>query len=221
MKNQIAEKIRQYKLIAIARGIDAEHIIPAAQALLDGGIVFIEVTFDHAAEDYLNRTAKIIKLLADHFKNQMYIGAGTVLSSEEVRAAFLAGAKYIVSPDLNEETVRATLELGMVSIPGAMTPSEIQRANSLGADFVKVFPAGDLGCGYLKSILSPLKHIETLVVGGVDDENLMQFINAGAKGAGIGSNLVRKDLILQGRYRELTSLALKYSSQASYEELNK
>jgi 2-dehydro-3-deoxyphosphogluconate aldolase/(4S)-4-hydroxy-2-oxoglutarate aldolase len=213
IKDIIKEKIRQHKIIAIARGISDEHLIPAAKALKEGGIRFIEVTFDHTLEDPVSPTVKKIKLLAENFGDELFIGAGTVLSLNEVRAACEAGARFIISPDLNEEIIQATLELGIVSIPGALTPTEIQKAHRVGADFVKVFPAGDLGSGYLKSVLSPLKHIEMMAVGGIDCDNLAEFISAGAKCAGVGSNLVRKDLIVQSRFTELTELAKKYCCQ--------
>ena len=118
IKDIIKEKIRQHKIIAIARGISDEHLIPAAKALKEGGIRFIEVTFDHTLEDPVSPTVKKIKLLAENFGDELFIGAGTVLSLNEVRAACEAGAG-LLSPDLNEGIIQATLELGIVSIPGA------------------------------------------------------------------------------------------------------
>ena len=124
-----------------------------------------------------------------------------------------AGAKYIISPNTDEKVIKKTNECGMVSIPGALTPTEIQYAHACGADFVKLFPADNLGIGYIKAVLAPLSHIKLLAVGGVNENNLKDFLNVGVKGVGIGSNITKKELIKQGQYDEITKLAKKYTIQ--------
>ena len=98
-------------------------------------------------------------------------------------------------------------------MPGALTPSEVVAAHSAGAGIVKLFPAGDLGVGYIKAMMAPINHIPMVAVGGVDDKNLKEFLDAGLHGAGIGSNIVNAKLIKEGRFAELTELAKKYTCQ--------
>jgi len=108
--------------------------------------------------------------------------------------------------------VEEAVKLGAVAIPGALTPTEVQYAWSLGAAVVKLFPAGDMGISYVKSLRGPLNHIPLLAVGGIDENNLRSFLDAGVIGAGIGSNIVKNSLIEQDRFSELTVLAKKYTS---------
>lgn len=140
------------------------------------------------------------------------MGAGTVLTPEQVDRAFKAGAEYIISPDTNPEVIKRTVSLGLVSIPGALTPTEIQYAHACGADFVKLFPAGEMGISYIKAVTAPLNHIRLLAVGGVNEDNLADFFKAGIKGAGIGSNIIKKNLLEQKDFKGITKLAGLYSA---------
>ena len=142
----------------------------------------------------------------------MEVGAGTVTSVELVELAAKAGAKYIISPDTNVDVIRRTRELGLVSLPGALTPSEITTAYNNGADFVKLFPIADMGASYVKAVRAPLGHIDMLAVGGVNDKNLKSFLDAGVCGAGIGGNLVNKAWIAAGEYEKITEIARTYVS---------
>jgi 2-dehydro-3-deoxyphosphogluconate aldolase/(4S)-4-hydroxy-2-oxoglutarate aldolase len=148
----------------------------------------------------------------------MQVGAGTVLTAQQVDTARANGASFIVSPNTDADVIRRAVSLGMVSIPGALTPTEVVAAHNLGASFVKLFPGGDLGSGYLKAICAPISHIPILVVGGVNAENMQEFIKAGAAGFGIGSNIVDKKLIDSGAYTRLSELAKSYTGQ--FEALN-
>jgi len=118
-----------------------------------------------------------------------------------------AGAQFIVSPDTNEKVIRATVEGGMVSMPGAMTATEVLTAYSYGADFVKLFPIGNLGSSYVKAISAPINHVRLLAVGGVNENNIKEFLDAGAVGAGVGGNLVNKKWIAAGEFDKITDLA--------------
>ena len=208
----VLDAIFTHKIIAIARGIPPEKIVPVAEALYEGGIRFLEVTFDQKDENTIKKTCGMIKDLCEKVTG-MYIGAGTVMTEDQASAAIRAGAKYIISPNVSEKVIKKTLELGAVSIPGAFTPTEIAAAYEMGAHMIKVFPAGDLGIGYLKSITAPLCHIPMLATGGVDDTNLSDFLKLGMVGVGIGSNIVNRRLIDAGEYSKLTQLAQKYTSQ--------
>ena len=210
MKNQIINDIIENKLIVIVRGVRADNLIPLAEAMYEGGIRLIEITYsaDGAVSD--ENTAKSIASLVNHFGNRMHIGAGTVLTPKQVDLTAEAGGKFIISPDTNEEVIRRTVERGLVSMPGALTPTEIQAAHRFGADFVKLFPVTSLGPDYVKAVKAPLSHIKLLAVGGIDTENLSTYLKAGISGAGIGSNIVNKKLIDTGDFKAITELAKKY-----------
>jgi 2-dehydro-3-deoxyphosphogluconate aldolase/(4S)-4-hydroxy-2-oxoglutarate aldolase len=135
------------------------------------------------------------------------------MNVHQVETAINSGAKYIISPNTNLQVIKKTSELGAVSIPGALTPSEIAFAYEAGAKFVKLFPASEFGVSYIKSIRSPLNHIPLLAVGGVDENNMNSFFEAGVSGVGVGSNIVKKSLISMKKFDEITVLAKKYTKQ--------
>ncbi|MBE5782030.1 MAG: bifunctional 4-hydroxy-2-oxoglutarate aldolase/2-dehydro-3-deoxy-phosphogluconate aldolase [Clostridiales bacterium] len=213
MKNQVIECIDRHKIIAIVRGLKKDQILPTAQALYDGGIRLMEVTFDQTGKIPASETQAMISAIAKEFEGKICPGAGTVMNAEQVRLAAEAGAQYIISPDTNEEVIKESVKLGLVSIPGALTPTEAAFAHRCGADYVKMFPAGELGLSYIKAVRAPLSHIKMLAVGGVDEKNLMDFIGAGLCGVGIGSGIVKKSLIDAGEYEKLTQLARAYTDQ--------
>jgi 2-dehydro-3-deoxyphosphogluconate aldolase/(4S)-4-hydroxy-2-oxoglutarate aldolase len=203
------ERICEHKIVAIARRVPMDRIIETAKALHEGGIRLMEITFDQADPECLRLTPHMIKSLTARFPD-MLIGAGTVMTREQARAAADAGARFALAPNIDPDVIDETLKQNMVSIPGALTPTEVAHAFKLGAAMVKLFPAGDLGTGYLKAIRGPLPHIPLMAVGGVDLTNLADFFKAGAKAAGIGSNIVNNKLIGEGRYDELAELAKAY-----------
>lgn len=210
MREAIIQKVLDKKIIAIVRGVYGQDCVNLARALQEGGIELLEVTFDQSQPENLTRTADTVKQLNETLGDKMLFGAGTVTDLNMLKLAREAGAKFIVSPDTREEVIRATVAEGMVSMPGAMTPTEIQHAWKCGADFVKLFPASTLGCGYLKAVRGPLNHIRILAVGGVNDQNIGQFLAAGAVGAGVGGNLVNKQWIANGEFDRITELARSY-----------
>lgn len=207
MKKEVIDNILEHKIVAIARGITPEQCVKVAHALYDGGIRIMEVTFDATGTTPASETARTIRGIVDTMESKMLVGAGTVMTTAHVETAYHAGAVFAISPHVNEDVIRKTLSLGMVSIPGSMTPTEAVTANNYGADFVKIFPAAQLGTAYIKALRSPLNHIKLLAVGGVDDTNIGDFLNAGCCGVGIGGNLVNKKLIEAGHYSMITSLA--------------
>jgi len=210
MRDTIIQKILDEKLIAILRGMDEKEIIPIAEALHKGGFRFIEVTFDLKNPDSFPSTARAISLIANHFKGEVLAGAGTVVSTELLNIACDAGALYIVSPNTDPEVIRQTRKKGLVSLPGALTPSECQAAHQAGADFIKLFPIGDMGPGYLKAIKAPLSHLRFLAVGGVTEQNIPAYLQAGAVGFGIGGNLFNKEWIAAKQLEKITDTAKKY-----------
>jgi 2-dehydro-3-deoxyphosphogluconate aldolase / (4S)-4-hydroxy-2-oxoglutarate aldolase len=178
------DTLRGCGVIAVLRGIDSERMLRIAQALYEGGIKAVEVTLNHPD------SIKSIALLDNEFGKDLLIGAGTVLNPDAARAAVSAGATFIISPSLNIQTIETTKELGVVSIPGAYTPTEIVTAYENGADFVKVFPATALGPSFLKDMKGPLPHIPLIPTGGIHVGNAFEFLQAGAVAIGIGSSLV-------------------------------
>ena len=210
MREQLIEAIEREKLIVIARGVKTEKLIGLAEALYEGGVRLMEITYDATGAVSDETTAEGITLLAKHFAGRMYIGAGTVITEKQVELTRRAGGSFIISPDTNEAVIAKTRELDMVSIPGALTPTEAQRAHRAGSDFVKLFPAGSLGASYLKAISAPLSHIRFLVVGGIDEKNIPEYRKAGARGFGIGSAIVNAKALAQCDVAQLTSLAKKY-----------
>ena len=204
------DKILEHKIIAIVRGVGKENIVKLGSALLEGGVKLIEVTFNQKDKDNLINTPLLIKTLIDTFGDKICVGAGTVMTEEQVEAAFNAGAKYMISPNTNEKVIKKTKELGAVSIPGALTPSESANAYEYGADFVKLFPAGNLGTGYIKSVCAPLNHIPFLAVGGINEVNVGDFMKTGIKGVGVGGNLCNLKLIENNEFDKITNSAKEY-----------
>lgn len=212
MRNQIIEAVTREKLIVIVRGVAREDLIPLADAMYCGGVRLLELTFSADGRISDEETASRIRMLAEHFEGRMMIGAGTVLTEKQVELTSLAGGGFIISPDTNESVIRKTRELGLVSMPGALTPTEIQTAHRAGADFVKLFPVGDMGVGYVKAVKAPLSHIKMLAVGGIDLQNLTDYLRCGVCGFGIGSGIVDKKLIAAGDFEGISALAAKYVS---------
>lgn len=211
MKNKIINSILENKIVVIVRGVAKEKLIPLAEAMYAGGIRLLEITYsaDKSVSD--EETAENIAMLAKHFEGRMYIGAGTVLTEKQVELTKKAGGWFIISPDTNEQVIKKTVELGLVSMPGALTPSEITTANRAGADFVKLFPITSLGLDYVKAVRAPLSHIKLIAVGGIHDGNMKDYLNAGVCGFGIGSNIIDKKLIASGEYEKITELAKNYT----------
>lgn len=200
MREEIIQKILDEKVIAIVRGVYEDDCVKLAKALHEGGVNLLEVTFDQRSHEERLRTVKTIKMLIAELGDTMAFGAGTVMSVEMVEMAKEAGAMFAISPDCNEKVIRKTVELGMVSIPGALTPTEIAQAHYYGADFVKVFPVSDMGVSYIKNVVAPLSHIRMLAVGGVDNTNVADYLAAGAVGAGVSSCLFKKEWIKNGEW---------------------
>ena len=203
-------EIGAYKIITILRGFSLEEILQTADALQNGGIRFIEVTFDQKGCD--TDTCTAISELKKNFPG-LHIGAGTVLTNEQLVQAFKAGAEFIISPNTNIDIIKKTKELGLLSMPGAMTPSEIVTAREAGADIVKVFPSDNLGLSYLKAIRAPLNHIPLAAVGGVNLDNIQDFFRIGIYCVGIGSNIADKQAIHSGNFNKIQQLARSYTQK--------
>lgn len=222
-KAQLCRRIEEERIIAIVRKVYGDDLLFLTEALLDAGISTLEVTFDQQDPGCVKKTSGAIAAVLNAFGSRCSCGAGTVLTREQADAAADAGASLIISPNCNEPLIRHTVELGLVSIPGCMTPSEILAAHDSGADFVKVFPAGSLGPDYIKNISAPISHVKFLAVGGVDAENYLAFLKAGCTGAGIGGSLTNRALIAARDREQLTKNAAQYVAiaRAFHQEASK
>lgn len=210
MKEKIINALEESKIIAIVRNVEKEKLIPLVTALYNGGIRFVEVTYSADGKVTDEETAECIKLLCDEFQGKMYVGAGTVLNTKQVELTKNAGGQFIISPDVCEEVIQKTCELKMVSMPGALTPTEVQKAHKAGADFVKLFPVTSMGVDYVKAIMAPLSHIKFLAVGGIDTANMRDYLKAGVCGFGIGGNIINKEMLKNNDYDGLARLAREY-----------
>jgi 2-dehydro-3-deoxyphosphogluconate aldolase/(4S)-4-hydroxy-2-oxoglutarate aldolase len=176
-------KILRQKIIVIIRGADPADFLKIANALLEGGLNIMEITLN--SPDALS----VIKQASRQIGEQLLIGAGTVLDAASAEAAISAGARFIVSPSLNIETIRVTKQQGAVSIPGAFTATEILSAYKSGGDIIKVFPAS-VGANYFRDLRGPFPEIPLMPTGGVNLTNIREFQKAGAVAYGIGSALI-------------------------------
>ena len=210
MREQVIEKIKEEKIIAIVRGMEVDQTVKIAQALYEGGVSLIEVTFNQKCPEKFHQTADSIRAIREAMGDKMLVGAGTVTSVELVEMAAEAGAMYMISPDMDKDVIRRTRELGLVSIPGAYTATEAKQAYLAGADFVKLFPCVGDAPAYVKAICAPFNHIPFLAVGGVSADNAAEFLKAGAVGLGVGSCLANKKWADAGRYDLITEEAKKF-----------
>lgn len=207
MRSTVIEWANKEKIIAIIRGIEPEKCMKVAQALYDGGIRMMEITYDQKNPDSWDTTARSIGEIAKVFEGRMLVGAGTVTSTKLVEMTHAAGGLFIISPDTNPDVIRRTRELGMVSMPGALTPTDVTIAYNAGADIVKLFPISAFGPDYLKAIKAPLSHIPMMAVGGINEKNIPDYLAAGAIGVGVGGNLANKAWIDAGEYYKITEVA--------------
>lgn len=213
MKQEVIEQIEKKKIIAILRGIAADRIGPVCKALLDGGVTVAEITFDQSDPSQFAQTAQAISTARQMVGDAMVIGAGTVLTAEQAKLAQQAGAAFFVTPNTKEEMIRFANAHDIATVIGAMTATECQQAHEWGADFVKLFPSETMGAAYLKALRAPLNHLRFIAVGSVDENNMKSYLQAGAAGVGIGSNLVSAKLAEEENYAEITRRARMFCAQ--------
>ena len=212
-REEIIGAILKHRIIVIARGLDRAELLHTAEAMYKGGIRLLEVTFNASGDPSDEETAARIAMLAEHFRGRMYIGAGTVLRPAQVELAAKAGAAYIISPDSRREVIERTRALGLVSLPGAFTPTECTTAWDFGADFIKIFPNSELKPSYIKALKAPLSHMRFLAVGGVNLENLQEFMASGACGIGIANGIIDKKMVKAGDFEGITALARSFTEK--------
>lgn len=199
------------KIIAILRGVPGDKLLKVLDAIFAGGVRLAEITYDRSGKTSDCQTAKYIEAAVKHTEGKMLIGAGTVLTEEQVSLTAAAGGKFIISPDTNPDIIKATKSAGLISLPGAMTVSEICTAVRAGADVVKLFPANVFGPAYVKAVLAPLKGVKIAAVSGISPEDVHAYLEAGCAGFGIGANIANPKYIEDDRYDLITEAAKAYT----------
>ncbi len=189
------------KIIAIIRADVSKGIEGVVEALCNSGINIIEISFNTPC------ALQLIEEISKKNENEVLVGAGTVIDSETAVSAISAGSKFIVSPIYKQEIVKTCLRYNIVSVPGVLTPGEALTAHEAGADFVKIFPAGNLGPAYIKAIKAPLPHLQIIPVGGINIDNARAFLESGAAALAIGGSLVSKEDIRIRDYKAIEKKA--------------
>lgn len=211
-KTATAEMLKKCGIIVILRNLPEEKTLPLAEALLKGGIKAVEIAFSDSGKIPDTVVANQIKMLSNAFNGKMLIGAGTVLTANQVRLAKDSGASFVASPVTDSTVILEAHNFNMATISGAFTPTEIISARTSGADIVKLFPAASLGVAYVKSVLTPIKNVSVFGFGGITEDNLREYKNAGISGFGISTGIVSDKDIENEDYVSVQNKAEKYLS---------
>jgi 2-dehydro-3-deoxyphosphogluconate aldolase/(4S)-4-hydroxy-2-oxoglutarate aldolase len=204
-----AEQVKQHvESIGLVPVLRARSILEAhalVEAIVAGGVTVIEVTMT------VPGAIDLLRDLKTKYGSEVLLGSGTVTTAAQAQATIEAGAEFVVSPSLHLEVIAKTKELGKVSIPGALTPTEVVTAWNAGADYVKVFPCSAMGgASYLKALKAPFPHIQLIPTGGVTVATAAHFLKAGAMALGVGSDLVNSTAIAEGKPWMVTDMAKAY-----------
>jgi 2-dehydro-3-deoxyphosphogluconate aldolase/(4S)-4-hydroxy-2-oxoglutarate aldolase len=203
MRHRTVQALEDKGAIAIIRMDDPDTLMRTVDAIRAGGITAIEITM--TTPDALAAIERVAAAYADD--DPVRIGAGSVLDGPTARQALSAGAEYVVSPVLKAEMIEMCHRYDVPAIPGAFTPTEVQRAHELGADVVKVFPASAMGPGYFGALQGPMPHVKLMPTGGVSLDNAGRWIEAGARVVGVGSALLDEQALAAGDFDQITDNA--------------
>ncbi len=200
-RHEILSRMLNTGVVAIVRLKSADSLQQVADAIVQGGVDVIEFTMTTPG------ALGILEAASKKLGDSVILGAGTVLDPESARAAILAGAKFIVSPSLDQGTIEICHRYGVVAVPGVLTPTEITSALGWGADLIKLFPASIGGPDYLKAVRAPLPQAPLVPTGGVEVENAGAYIRAGAIAVAVGGSLVNAKLVAGGEFGKMTEIA--------------
>ena len=205
MAQSTAQIIESVGLIPVLRARNASQAHAVVQAMLAGGVTVVEVTMT------VPGAVDILRELKSEYGERLLLGSGTVTTAAEAEATIAAGAEFVVSPSLHPDVIAATKAAGKLSVPGALTPTEVITAWQAGADYVKIFPCSAMGgAGYLKALLAPYPFLKLIPTGGVTLETAETFLRAGARALGVGSDLVNLAAIDSGHPEKITDTARAY-----------
>ena len=200
-KPEIIQRLLDPGIVAIIRADSSDQLMHVAQALFDGGVTAMEVTMTTP------NALDVIGNVTAHFGGKVLMGVGSVLDPETARAAILAGAEFVVTPVTKPEVIRICNRYGKPIASGAFTPTEALLAHESGADFIKLFPADQVGPGYIRNLLAPLPMLQIIPTGGVTPETAGDFLKAGCVALGAGSALVSKDILQTHDWKQLRERA--------------
>lgn len=203
----VIEEIKKKKIIAILRGFDQDENFFIMDNLINSGISIFEISL--TTKNAIN----IIKEAINKYGDTVLIGAGTVMSLDDAEEVIKAGAKFILAPNFSKEIVEYSQKNNMTIIPGVFTPSEMADAYELGCTLVKLFPASTVGSDYIKSVKSPMPFLNIMAVGGIDYNNMLEFLNAGACAVGVGSSLTPRKYIKDRNKKDFQEHLKKYINQ--------
>lgn len=205
MSESTAEIIERVGLVPVLRAKSIAQAHAVVEAMIAGGVTVVEVTMT------VPNAVHLLKELKKEHGAKILLGSGTVTTAKEAEDTINAGAEFVVSPSLHPEVIAATKAAGKLSIPGALTPTEVITAHRAGADYVKIFPCSAMGgASYLKSLLAPFPHLKLIPTGGVTLKTAEEFIRAGARALGVGSDLVNLAAIDEGKPEIITQAARAY-----------
>lgn len=202
--SEIAAAIESTGVVAIIRASGSGELVDVVSALRDGGLTCIEVTMTTP------NAFDVIRQAREKVGDSAAIGVGTVLDAETARAAILAGAQFVVAPIIDLPTIELCRRYGVPVMPGGMTPTEIVRGWQAGADFVKVFPSTAGGPGLIRDLRGPLPQIRMVATGGVNLDNVGEFIQAGASAVGVGSALITREALKKKDFAGLKATASQW-----------
>ncbi|MCJ7536247.1 MAG: bifunctional 4-hydroxy-2-oxoglutarate aldolase/2-dehydro-3-deoxy-phosphogluconate aldolase [Anaerolineales bacterium] len=203
-KQKTLERVRELGLLAVIRGPSPEVTLETVAALIEGGVLGIEITYTTP------QAADVVQNLDKKFGEQILLGMGTLTKIEQIKEARDAGARFIVSPHLEPELADAMVASGLGVMIGALTPSEIVQAFNIGSDVVKVFPGSLGGPAYMKALRGPFPDIPMMPTGGVNPDNLVAWFKAGAVAVGAGSSLCPAAWAKEGRFKDITQRAKEF-----------
>jgi 2-dehydro-3-deoxyphosphogluconate aldolase / (4S)-4-hydroxy-2-oxoglutarate aldolase len=205
MPETTSEIIERVGLVPVLRAKSIAQAHAVVEAMIAGGVTVVEVTMT------VPNAVHLLKELKKEHGVKILLGSGTVTTAKEAEDTINAGAEFVVSPSLHPEVIAATKAAGKLSIPGALTPTEVITAHRAGADYVKIFPCSAMGgASYLKSLLAPFPHLKLIPTGGVTLKTAEEFIRAGARALGVGSDLVNLAAIDEGKPEIITEAARAY-----------
>ncbi|MGD0261448.1 MAG: bifunctional 4-hydroxy-2-oxoglutarate aldolase/2-dehydro-3-deoxy-phosphogluconate aldolase [Verrucomicrobiota bacterium] len=207
-KSDIISLLTDPGIIAVVRAQQPAQVLPLFEALIAGGVRAIEITMTTP------NALAAIREAREKIGERALIGVGTVLEADTCRAAIAAGAEFVVTPICRTELVAIAHAAGCPIMLGAYTPTEAQLAHEVGADFIKLFPADSLGTRYIKALRAPLPHLRIVPTGGVDVQNVAEFLKAGCVALGVGSSLVSAKILQEADWPELTRRACAFVSAA-------
>lgn len=203
--SEVKQQIESLGLLPVLRADSVKQALALVEALYAGGIYIIEVTMT------VPGAIDVLKQLKANYGSKLLLGSGTVTTAAQAQATIEAGAEFVLSPSLHLDVIAKTKKLGKVSVPGALTPTEVITAWNAGADYVKVFPCSAVGgAPYLKGLRAPFPFLKLIPTGGVNQKTAPDFIKAGAKALGVGADLVNPQAIIDGKPEIITANAKAY-----------